>query len=114
MKKIILLFVVLFSVAMQAQSTVTLVIQWDPNPASENIVSYNIQITGSSTPPAQVVTPGAACNATVCQAFFNNVPIGNYTASVAATNEWGSGPAGTGTISMTIPTAPKNVRGRKG
>jgi len=117
MKKMIALFVVLLGVSLQAQTTVNLQIQWNPNPAADNVTAYNVTLVnaaGGATIPTIVISPGSACSPVFCVATFNNIPMGNFTASVTATNEWGTGLAGQATITIVIPSQVQNVRGKKG
>lgn len=115
MKRVLLvLLFLLFSSEIQAQ-TVTLIVQWDPNPATEAVISYQVVLTSPANPsiPPQTIQ-STVCSPSICQATFTNVGLGTYTASVTATNEWGTGPAGTGTLSIQIPVVVKNIKGKKG
>lgn len=114
-KSLLLLAFLLLSSAVQAQS-LTLIVQWDPNLAADAVTSYQVTLTSAgsiNTIPPQTVA-SVSCTATLCQATFLNVSQGNYTASVIATNEWSTSPAGIATITITFPGQVKNVRGKKG
>jgi len=114
MKKILLIpvLLLLLSVPSSAQ-TLTLIVQWDPNPTADAVVTYQVTLSGGTNQSAQSI-PATSCTATVCQATFTAVGQGNYTATVIANNEWGVSPAGTGSITITFPGQVKNIKGRKG
>lgn len=114
MKKILIasLLVLGFASLARAQA-ITLIVQWDANPASDNVSSYTVTLsaTGATTIPPQTVT----CSSTTCSASFTNISPGFiYNALVVATNEWGNSIPGTASISVTVPVQVKNIKGKKG
>ena len=65
-----------------AQVPATLHAKWDPNPATDNVVDYQLTIDAA----APVTVPLTACSATVCDTTFVITAYGIHTAKVAARN----------------------------
>jgi hypothetical protein len=118
MKKILFTLLFLFAASLANAQTASYTVQWDPNPAAQNITSYTVTwapVTGS-VQLIQTVTPGNNCTAVVCAVIFNAVPQANWNVSVYGTNDGGNGPPSTiafSTIPIAPPTAPTGVKIQK-
>lgn len=100
---LVLVSLLAFSIQASAQTTAVRV-QWDPNPAADNVLNYTLTI--DSAAPINVAL--TSCTATVCE-VPQTVSNGSHTFTIAAVNQWGSSST---TISQVIspPLPPKNFR----
>ncbi len=100
---ILLLALILASVSLSAQTQ--RYIAWDPNPASDNVTYYTLTFDSTvfSVPPA--VDGACAC---VRQAV--TIGAGPHTATVTATNLWGTSAATTLTFNANAAGKPTNPR----
>jgi predicted phage tail protein len=92
-----------------AQILTNIRVEWDPNPAAENVTSYTVVLNGA----APVTVAASACSATVCGAPFTGLPLGTHTVTVTAVNEWGAAAAAPVTFTINVPTVVKNVKAKK-
>lgn len=81
---VVLLLVLVCGAARLAAQT-THYIQWDPNPASDNVTFYTLTFDGTVFTVPPTVDTTCAC---VQQAVA--VTAGSHTASITATNVWGT------------------------
>lgn len=86
-------------------SNITVKVQWDPRPAGEAVTQYTLVVDSG----APLVVLPAACTATVCEQVVT-VAFASHTFSLAATNQWGTGPSSTTTSNLSIPGAVVNMR----
>ena len=101
----ILIVVLGFGLSAQAQQSIAVRVQWDPNVASDGVLNYTLIVDGGA--PVSV-TP-SACTTTLCEQAVTVSP-GSHRFSVTATNQWGtSAPTGV-TVTIAPPGPPKNVR----
>lgn len=99
-------FALCIGVPVRAQSpTITVRVQWDPNPASDGVTQYSLVVDGGA--PLTVLP--SVCTVSVCEQSIV-VSLGSHTATVTATNQWGTGPATAVTTVIAPPGAPKNLR----
>lgn len=101
-KLIIIIALLLTSVTLFAAN---MSIRWDPSPASENIIKYNVYLAvGAST---NYTLAGSTTNTTF---VTTNLNVGVYKWKVAAVNEWGEGPLSAAiSSSASLPSAPVGV-----
>lgn len=88
-----------------AQSSVTVRVQWDPNPTTDAVTSYGLAVDGGTA----VAVPASVCTSSLCEQSMTLSP-GSHTFSVTATNQWGTSAATAVTVTITPPGPPKNVR----
>ncbi len=74
------MFLLLFAARSHAQ-TVTLTASWDPNPATDNVVNYVLQLDAAT--PVNVLP--SVCTPTTCVQTFA-VVTGNHTITLVAQN----------------------------
>jgi hypothetical protein len=86
-------------------STMTVRVQWDPNPPSDGVTLYSLVLDGGA--PLSVLP--SVCTVSVCEQSVV-VALGSHTATVTATNQWGTGPATAVTAVIAPPGPPKNLR----
>lgn len=77
---------------------------WNPNPASENVVSYTVQLDGA-TP---VVVLASACTPTQCSTTISVPTFGAHTITDFATNQTLTGDPGVIGTPQNGPTASLN------
>jgi hypothetical protein len=104
----IILSTVIISASIASAQTTSVRVQWDPNSAIDNVLSYSLVIDTAA--PINVAL--TSCTATVCESA-QTVPNGNHTFSVSAVNQWGA-TATTVTQVIAPPLPPKNLRIIKG
>lgn len=80
-------------------------IQWDPNPTTDQVTFYTLTFDATvfTVPP----TIDATCN---CIQQAVTVTSGSHTASVTATNSWGTSPATTLTFNANAAVKITNLR----
>jgi len=101
----ILLFIILFTVVLQAQFPANITFLWDPNVATENVTKYTIVYNGFTF----TVLP-VSCTMTECSQVLVVPAQGTYTISITATNIWGTSPISTLTFSASSPGRSGNLR----
>ena len=94
-----------------AQATVAGHATWNPNPATDNVVQYTVQLN-TGTP---VVVLPTACTATLCSQAIPAIPLGANTITLIAQNvaiTGGSLQSSTPTVlAFTVNTKPVTVLG---
>jgi hypothetical protein len=91
--------------AAQVVFPLTLKVQWDPNPAAENVTAYLVTIDSTAT----TVAPGV-CTVSLCEQSFQISTPGPHTVTVVATNLFGSGPASSVVFTAVSPGKSANVK----
>lgn len=106
MKRLTFIFILLLNIFAYTQvNNITVRVQWNPNPAVDNVTSYTLVVDGGS--PISVLP--SACTPTVCEQTVT-VTFASHTFAITATNQWGTSPTTTVTENLSIPNAPTNVR----
>ncbi len=82
MKRFLLVLVMVFVPALLSAQTVSGTASWNPNPASDNVVQYTLQL--NALPP--VIVPLSACTATTCTQIVPAIPFGSNTLTLIAQN----------------------------
>lgn len=80
-------------------------IQWDPNPATDNVLYYTLVFNGTAYQVQPTIDGACSC---IQQAV--TIPSGSNTASVTATNTWGTSAATTLTFNANPAGKVGNVR----
>lgn len=113
MKKLLISLLIALSCAacieqLYAQSfPLSVKVQWDPNPTSDNVTNYIVVFNGG----APVTIASSACTATLCEVPGFVVPAaGSYTAQVTAVNYWGSSASTTISVQVSVPGKSSNVK----
>lgn len=89
-----------FDVVIHAQSLpITKTFTWDANPPADGVLNYTVALDG--------VTVGSPTGITQAVIFTT---VGAHVVSVTATNMWGTGPATSLSVNVTLPSAPKNLK----
>jgi hypothetical protein len=111
MKRLLLALVMIFAPALLSAQTVSGTATWTPNPSTDNVVQYTIQL--NALPPV-IVLP-VACTPAPCKQALPAIPFGTNTLTLTAQNVAVSGgalqsslPA---TLTFTVNTRPVTVLG---
>ncbi len=110
MKKFLLsiLFLLVASAASAQTGVTSILLTWDPNPASEGVITYSVNYDG-----IEQNSQAISCTSVQCQIVIGQVTSGLHNCQVFAANTWGTSPPSGITFTVALPTPPANLRVQK-
>ena len=108
---IILLLVIASNIAciatLEAQSfPLTVHAEWNPNPATEEVSSYQVSFNGG----APLIVVATSCTSICKSTDFTVQVAGPASVTVVAVNQWGSSAPATASVVISVPGKSSNVK----